>query len=94
MRYWQATAEGILVHCRISPRAKGDALGAVREGRLEVRVAAPPVEGAANERLLRLLAAAAGVGRGRMAIVRGAKGRLKTVLIRGLDRPPPGFPEP
>jgi uncharacterized protein YggU (UPF0235/DUF167 family) len=48
-------------------------------------VAAPPVEGAANEALCRLVARAAGVAPSRVAVVRGHRGRQKVVRIEGVD---------
>jgi uncharacterized protein (TIGR00251 family) len=55
-----------------------------REGKLVVRVAAPPVDGRANDALCKLLAKRAGVPRGQVAIVRGARSRDKLVRIEGL----------
>jgi hypothetical protein len=56
----------------------------VAEGRLRIRVAAPPVDGAANDELVRFLSRALGVPRRAVAVTAGATGRRKTVLIRGV----------
>jgi hypothetical protein len=56
----------------------------VVEGRLRVRVAAPPVEGAANEELVRFLSRSLGVPRSAVSVTAGAGGRRKTVLVRGV----------
>ena len=67
---------------RLTPRAGRDAIDGVDdEGRLRVRVAAPPVEGAANESLIRLLATTLGVPRGAVVIESGTTSRLKRVGI-------------
>ena len=52
---------------------------------LTVRVAAPPVEGAANQALLRLLAAELDVPRRDVRLVAGAGGRSKLVVVDGVD---------
>jgi uncharacterized protein YggU (UPF0235/DUF167 family) len=52
---------------------------------LRVHVAAPPVEGAANHALLRVLADELGVGRRNVRLVAGAAGRTKLVVIDGID---------
>jgi uncharacterized protein YggU (UPF0235/DUF167 family) len=51
---------------------------------LRARVAAPPVEGAANQALLRLLADELGVARRAVRLVAGAAGRQKLVVVEGL----------
>ncbi len=56
----------------------------MREGALEVRVGAPPVEGAANDALLELLARELGVPRRALVLVSGDHGRSKRVRIEGL----------
>ena len=57
----------------------------VADGVLQVRVAAPAVEGAANTALVRLLADELGLAIRDVRIVAGAKGRQKLVMIDGLD---------
>jgi hypothetical protein len=52
---------------------------------IRVRLAAPPVDGAANDELRRFLAERLGVARGSIAIVRGTTGRRKTVSVDGID---------
>jgi uncharacterized protein (TIGR00251 family) len=55
-------------------------------GRLRLRVAARPREGAANREAVDLLAAALGVPPRHVEVVAGATSRLKTLVVRGLDR--------
>ncbi len=56
----------------------------VIEGALKVRVAAPPIEGAANQALLRLLADVLGIARRDVRLVAGAAGRQKLVVVEGI----------
>ena len=66
---------------RIQPRSGRDQIvGRVGE-RLKVRIGSPPVDGAANEALIRYLARRFGVARTRVVIVRGQRGRDKLVEI-------------
>lgn len=69
---------------RLQPRASANAIAGVQDGVVRVRVAAPPVDGAANEALVGLLAKALSVGRGRVSIVRGRTSRNKLVRVDGL----------
>jgi len=57
----------------------------VVDGVLRVRVAAPPVDNAANQALLRLLADELGVPRRDVRLVAGAAGRGKVVVVDGVD---------
>jgi uncharacterized protein (TIGR00251 family) len=67
------------------PRASKSAIGGVREGALVVSLAAPPVDGAANEELIRVLAARLGVKRSAISIASGAHGRTKIVEVSDLS---------
>lgn len=55
------------------------------DGALKVRVAAPPVDGAANESLTRLIADALGIARSRVRLVAGAANRRKLIEMDGVD---------
>jgi hypothetical protein len=81
----RATAAGLTLRVRVSPRASRDALAGEREGALVVRLTAPPVEGAANEALARFLGKALGVAPSAVRVVSGATGRNKLVSVAGLD---------
>jgi uncharacterized protein (TIGR00251 family) len=69
----------------VVPRAARVAVGPLVGDRLRVAVTAPPVDGAANAAVIDALAAAFGVRRRAIAIVRGERGRRKTVEIAGAD---------
>lgn len=68
---------------RVVPRASKSALAGEHGGALKVRVAAPPVEGAANAELARFLAKAFGVAARDVEIVSGHASKSKRVRIRG-----------
>jgi uncharacterized protein (TIGR00251 family) len=63
----------------------------MHDGRLVVRVTAPPAEGKANEAVRRLIAKRLGVAKSRVTIVRGARSRDKTIRIERVSRPLPLF---
>lgn len=70
---------------RVMPRSPRSGLDGVRDGRLIVRVTAPPVDGDANAAAIATLADALAVPRRDVRIVTGASGRNKTIEVRGLS---------
>lgn len=68
----------------IVPRARATAVAGSHGDAVKIRVAAPPVDGAANAELVRFLAARLNVSATRVTIVAGASGRRKTVAIEGM----------
>jgi uncharacterized protein (TIGR00251 family) len=79
------TASGIEIDIRVIPRAGRTQLAGERDGRLLVRLAAPPVEGAANGALIEFLAGILDVPRRAVRIVAGERGRQKRVAVDGVD---------
>ncbi len=69
----------------IVPRATTTAVVGRHGDAIKVRVAAPPVDGAANEELIRFLAGRLGVPRSAVAITAGTSSRRKTVSIAGIE---------
>jgi uncharacterized protein YggU (UPF0235/DUF167 family) len=69
---------------RLTPRAGADRVDGVADGILRVRVAAAPVDGAANEALCRLLSREIGVSRTSVRVAAGAASRVKVVEVDGM----------
>lgn len=69
---------------RVVPRSSREGVAGFEEGVLRIRLNAPPVEGKANEALVRFLAKALGVPRSRVTLVTGERGRTKIVRIEGV----------
>jgi uncharacterized protein (TIGR00251 family) len=70
---------------RVVARASRSAVVGAHDGALRVRVAAPPVAGAANEELRRTLARALGVAARDVEIVGGLTSKNKQVRVAGVD---------
>ena len=73
------------ISVKVKPRASRDIVEGWKEGALVVRLTSPPVDGAANSSLIRLLAKKTGVARSRIRIVSGEKGRSKILEFDGID---------
>lgn len=83
MSAWSADKDGLTLSVRVTPRASRDAVLAPVEGWLPVRLRAPPVEGAANDALIRFLAKALDVARRDIVILSGDTARMKRIRITG-----------
>ena len=76
-------ADGVLLSVKLQPRASANEICAPLGGELKIKVTAPPVDAAANEALLELLAGWLDCARGRLELIRGHKSRHKVVKLHG-----------
>lgn len=70
---------------RLRPRGSKDKLLGIRDGVLQAKVTAPPVDGKANRSLCRLIAKRVSVAPSRVSVVHGEKSREKVVHVEGID---------
>jgi hypothetical protein len=80
--------EELLVHVRVLARGSRSEIKGVRAGRLQVKTTSPPVGGAANQDVIRQLAAEFDVPLSRVVLHRGATQRMKTFRILKPQRMP------
>ena len=80
-----AQDRGLTFAVRIVPRASRSEIAGEHNGALRVRIAAPPVSGAANRELVRTLAKIFKLPQNAVEIVSGANSKNKTVRLRGAD---------
>lgn len=74
-------ANGVYLAVKLQPRASTNEIGAPLGDELKIKVTAPPVDAAANQALVDLLAEKLNCSRGKIQIVRGQTSRHKTVWI-------------
>lgn len=73
-----------MLNIRVVPRASRSEIVGVYDGVLKVRIASPPVNGAANSEVIKLLAKKLGVGRSSVAIASGETSKAKQIRINGV----------
>lgn len=78
-------ADGVTLAVKVQPRAPSNGIGEALGAELRIKVAAPPVDSAANEAVVRLLAATLDCPRNAVRIVRGQTSRHKTIKLHGLS---------
>ena len=79
-------AQGIVLDIRVTPRASRNGIAGWRDGRLVVRVAAPPVERAANDAVIALVAKLLDVPKSAVRIASGLTARNKSLEIAGVTQ--------
>ena len=79
----RAQPDGVLLSVKAQPRAAKNQIGAAQGNELKISITAPPVDAAANEALIDLLAEVLDCGRNRIEIVRGHKSRHKILKLHG-----------
>jgi uncharacterized protein (TIGR00251 family) len=77
--------DGLLLAVKLQPRASANEIVGPLGTELRIKVTAPPVDAAANEALLRLLAGVLDCPRGAVELIRGHTSRHKLLRLRGLD---------
>jgi len=73
----------VVFKVQVVPRSSRSEVVGEHNGALRVRIAAPPVDGAANEELIRILAKTFNVSRGAVKILSGHSAKLKQIGIEG-----------
>lgn len=76
-------AGAVRLSVKLQPRASANEICAPLGGELKIKVTAPPVDAAANEALLKLLAEKLACARNRVELLRGHTSRHKTILLHG-----------
>ena len=78
--------DAVQIRVKVVPRAKRDQIsGVMQDGSLKIRLAAPPVDGKANQALVSLLEKTFDLHRGSVVISSGLHSRSKIVTITGLS---------
>jgi uncharacterized protein (TIGR00251 family) len=83
--YLKSRPDGVHLAVKLQPRAAKNEIGEALGEELKIKVTAPPVDAAANQALVDLLAEKLGCARGAVQIIRGKTSRHKTIWIGGLS---------
>lgn len=94
MGWYRWEDDDLLLNLRVQPRASRNEFAGPLGDALKVRVTAPPVDGRANEHLIRWLAELFGVPRAQVVLITGVGCRLKSFRIRAPQTLPPPLSRP
>jgi len=81
--FLHAQPDGVLLSVKLQPRASKNEISGPLGGELKIKVTAPPVDAAANQALIELLAKKLDCPRSRVELIRGQTSRHKTVKLYG-----------
>jgi uncharacterized protein (TIGR00251 family) len=79
------TDSGVTFPVRVQPRASRSGIAGEVDGALRIRLAAPPIDGRANEELVNLLAKLLDIPRRQIEIISGQRSKNKLVRVSGLS---------
>ncbi len=85
MTWLRSEAEAVVLSLHIQPGARKTEVVGLHGAALKVRLAAPPVDGKANQALIDFLAGRLGVSKQQVELIAGASSRAKRVRIHGMD---------
>jgi len=77
---WQG--KDLILRCHLQPKASSDEIVGIHGDRLKLRITAPPIDGKANEHIVKWLSKLFGVPKSDIEILQGELGRQKTLRIR------------
>lgn len=89
--FFQWQGQDLLLCCRLQPKAARDEFAEVLAGQLKIRITAPPVDGKANQHLIKFLAKQFKVTQDKICILSGENSRQKRIKIMGPQRLPEGL---
>ena len=83
---FKKTKNGITIEVKVEPRSSQRGIAGVMENNvLKVKLTSPPVEGAANEQLIEIIAEELKVKRAQVKVIRGHSSKRKVVEISGIE---------
>ena len=84
MSFLRESNEGLFLTVRVAPRSDRDEITGIHGDALKIRLNAPPVEGKANDRLVRFLGEHLKIPSAQIQIIRGFASREKRLIVTGL----------
>jgi len=86
--FFRWSEQQLTLFCHLQPKASKDEFAGLHNGRLKIRITAPPVDGKANTHLIQFIARQFGLPKQQVSIVKGELGREKTLLLENPTKNP------
>lgn len=82
---YKKTKEGITIEVKVEPRSSKKGISGLMGNVVKVKLTAAPVDGAANEQLIEVIADATGLRKSAIRIIRGSSAKRKIIEIKGVE---------
>ena len=86
LEWMNETSDGLEVRIRAVPRASKNEIQGLHDGALKIRLTTAPVDGKANQALIKFLSKELKLPQGHITLLRGETARQKTVHLTGLTK--------
>jgi len=86
LEWMNETSEGFEINVRAVPRASKNEIQGIHDGALKIRLTTPPVDGKANQALIRFLSKELHISKSKIQLKQGETSRHKTLQISGLTK--------
>ncbi|MBL7016145.1 MAG: YggU family protein [Kiritimatiellales bacterium] len=86
MEWMNETATGLDLRIKVVPRASKNEIQGLHDGALKIRLTTPPVDGKANQALIKFLSKTLKISKAQIELVQGETSRLKTLRISGITK--------
>jgi len=86
MEWMNEISGGIELHLRVIPRASKNAIQGLHDGALKIRLTTPPVDGKANQALVKFLSKTLKISKSQIKLTQGETNRNKTLKITGISK--------
>ncbi len=82
---YKKTKDGITIEVKVEPRSSKKGISGIMGNVVKVKLTAAPVDGAANEQLIEVIADATGLRKSAIRIIRGSSAKRKIIEIKGVE---------
>ena len=84
LEWMNETADGLEVRIKAVPRASKDEIQGLHDGALKIRLTTPPVDGKANQALIKFLSKQLNISKAQIELTQGETSRSKILRISGI----------
>lgn len=86
MAWFSFTEKGLVIQLHIVPNAKKSEIVGIHGAALKIKISSPPVDGKANEEIIRFFSSLFGIPKNHVELLSGATSKSKRILLHGVSQ--------